>query len=138
MTGSGSADVYEAINDTLRAQALAEAGVDIDTAFAESLGTGTSTTISDPSAFTQAAQSTAAAIARNFQALDLQQFGLERDDIVAAMFGEPSPTGKDAGQINEILGRIEREANASAGGFAGSSSFLDQRGRLRIQGFSNT
>jgi hypothetical protein len=138
MTGSGSADVYEAINDTLRQQALLEAGVDIDTAFAESLGTGVSSAIDSPERYTQQAVQAATSIARNFRALDLQQYGLDRDDIVAAVFGEESPTGKTVGEINDILGKIQREAQASAAGYDSVQSFLDARGRLRIQGFSAT
>ncbi len=138
MSGAAPAEVYEAINDTLRQQALLEAGVDIDTAFAEALGTGVSEGIYSPERYTQQAVQAATTIARNFRALELGRFGLEREDIVAAMFGEESPTGKTVGEINDILGKVQREAQASAGGFESVQSFLDARGRLRIQGFGGT
>lgn len=138
MTGNAPVDVYEAINDALRRQALEEAGVDIDVEFAAQLGDGTSTDVLDITTFTAAAQATAASLARNANALDLERFGLQREDIIAAMFNEESPTGKTAGEITDILGKLQREAQYSAGGYAGGVSFLDAQGRLRIQGYANT
>lgn len=134
MEGNAPFDVFEVLNDAFRAEALARQGIDIDTAFASSLGSGTSTDVVSPEAFAPIAQQIASTVARNFPALQNQLFGLERDDIVAAMFNETSPTGRSSSEISEILLRLQREAQASAGGLGSGTGFIDQNDRLRIQG----
>jgi hypothetical protein len=56
--------------------------------------------------------------------------------VVAAAFGQESPTGRSAGEVLSLLARFERDRRVAGGGIPGSTGFIDQQGRLRIQGLS--
>lgn len=129
--------LYEGINDALRFQALMQEGLDISTEFASDLGEGTSTTISQAGAYTDRARAAAIEVARNADDLELGRYDLQRDDIVAAMFGEESPSGKATSEVSELLEKMGRERSKKATGFASVPSYVDALGRLRVQGFSN-
>ncbi len=60
MTDNAPPEVFEVINDAFRAAALLEEGIDIDTAFADALGGGSSQAILEPAGFSRSAQQIAA------------------------------------------------------------------------------
>ena len=128
-------EIFEAVNDALRFQALLTEGIEVDFDFATELGEGTSTAIADPTAFSQQAQLAAGYIARNQRELDLDKMGLTRDDIVAAMFNDADAAGRPISEITGILEQFARERSKAAQGYTRVQSFIDQRGRPIIQGF---
>ncbi len=130
-------ELFEGINDALRFQALLEEGITIDAEFAADLGEGVSDTIQSPGQFSERARLAAIEIARNTTELGRQTLGIDRDDIIAAAFGEESPTGKSVSEINELLERLGRDRARRATGLPGAASFVDALGRLRVQGISN-
>jgi len=130
-------EVFEAVNDALRFQALVDEGVDISTEFATELGTGSSEAIGSIAAYSERARIAAIEVARNSNELDINKYGLERDDIIAATFGEESPTGKATSEVNELLEKMGRERAKAATGFSSASSYIDALGRIRVQGMSN-
>ena len=130
-------DLFEGINDALRFQALIEEGLQIDLEFATELGEGVSDTIASPTQFSERARLAAIEIARNTTELDRQTLGISRDDIIAAAFGEESPSGKSVSEISELLERLGRDRAKRATGLPGAASFVDALGRLRVQGSSN-
>ena len=130
-------DLFEGINDALRFQALLEEGIRIDEQFATDLGEGVSEDIGSPAQFTERARIAAIEIARNTTELDRQTLGISRDDIIAAAFGEESPSGKSVSEISELLERLGRDRAKRATGLPGAASFVDALGRLRVQGSSN-
>jgi hypothetical protein len=113
-------------------------GLDVDLEFATALGTGTSSVIQDPAAFSGIAQTAASLIARNASQIDLDTaFGLSRESIIAAMFNDPDalPEGETVAGVNEILERLGRQRTRGAQGFSRAPTFTDALGRLRVQGF---
>ena len=129
--------VFEAVNDALRFQALLDEGINISPEFATELGTGTSEQIGSVAQFSERARIAAIEAARNANELDLGKYDLTRDDIIAATFGEESPSGKATSEVNELLEKMGRERAKAATGFASSSSYIDALGRIRVQGVSN-
>ena len=137
--GRAPTDVFEAINDTLRSIQLAEEGIALDAEIAALLGEGDSTgVVDDTGTFSTLAREAAAKVFRNVGALRTSQFGLSRNDILAAVFDDPDLTDKSVSDVERILSQLERERQAASSGFSGASSFIDPRGRLRIQGFGAT
>ena len=130
-------ELFEGINDALRFQALLEEGITIDAEFATDLGEGVSETIQSPGQFSERARLAAIEIARNTTELDRQTLGIEREDIIAAAFGEESPTGKSVSEINELLERLGRDRARRATGLPNAPNFVDNLGRLRVLGVSN-
>ncbi len=130
-------DLFEGINDALRFQALLEEGIRIDLEFAAELGEGVSEEILSPTQFSDRARLAAIEIARNTTELERQTLGINREDIVAAFFGEESPSGKSTSEVSELLERLGRDRARRATGLPGAPSFVDALGRLRVQGSSN-
>ena len=130
-------DLFEGINDALRFQALIEEGLQIDLEFATELGEGTSDEIRSPAQFSERARLAAIEIARNTTEIERETLGISREAIIAAAFGEESPTGESVSEINELLERLGRDRAKRATGLPGAASFVDALGRLRVQGSSN-
>ena len=130
-------DLFEGINDALRFQALIEEGIQIDEQFATDLGEGVSDAVLSPDQFSERARFAAIEIARNTTELDRQTLGITREDIIAATFGEESPSGKSVSEISELLERLGRDRAKRATGLPSAASFVDAFGRLRVQGSSN-
>ena len=129
MRGNAAPEVFEAINDALRRKALSEEGIDVDVDFAVSLGAGSSTAVADLASFGGSARQAALDILNNGRELEAGKFGITREEIVAASFGEPLSSETDA-----KLAQFGRERRAAAGGFAFGGGFIDAEGRLRMQG----
>ena len=130
-------ELFEGINDALRFQALLEQGLDISQQFATDLGTGDSLDIQSPEAFSAQAQMAAIEVARNMNDIERGKLGIERDDIIAALFNEEAPSGKSTSEVSLLLEKLGRERAAAATGLPSTASFIDALGRLRVQGSSN-
>ncbi|REK25921.1 MAG: hypothetical protein DWQ40_00420 [Actinobacteria bacterium] len=138
LTGTAPSDIYQAINAALQLQSLTDAGVDIDAEFVAALGGVPDEGVVSGDAFSDAAKETALLIARNFGALQTEQFGLTQEDLVSVIFGQNNPeTGKTAAEIEQSLQSIQRTFAAQASGFSGATSFLNEAGELQIAGFQN-
>ena len=129
--------LFEGINDALRFQALIEQDIVISEEFATSLGEGVSEDIASADQFSERARIAAIEIMRNTNDIERNALGIERDDIIAAAFGEESPSGKSVSEINELLERLGRDRARRATGLGNVGSFVDVLGRLRVQGSSN-
>jgi hypothetical protein len=130
-------ELFEGVNDALRFQALLTEGLDIGLDFATDLGTGTSEGIGSEEQFSKMAQLAASFIASNARELSFDKMGLERDDIIAAMFGEVREGGRPVSEVNAILEQFAKERSKAAQGFTRVQSFIDRLGRPVTQGFSD-
>ena len=130
-------ELFEGVNDALRFQALLTEGLDIDLAFAEDLGTGVSDEIGSEEQFSRQAQLAASFVASNARELSFEKMGLERDDIIAAMFGEVREGGRPVSEVNAILEQFAKERTKAAQGFTRVQGFIDRLGRPITQGFSD-
>jgi hypothetical protein len=132
MRGNAAPQVYEAINDTLRAQALREQGLTIDAELAAELGEGTALSVASASErgqFTTAAQNAAFAIMQNRLEIDAGKFGISRDDIIRAAFGEGYSQ-----EIEVKLQKFARERSAAAEGYGAGTGYQTAAGRLVLPG----
>jgi hypothetical protein len=129
-------ELFEGVNDALRFQALLTEGLDIGLELATELGTGTSEEIGSEEQFSKQAQLAASFIASNARELSFDKMGLERDEIIAAMFGETIEGGRPVSEINAILEQFGKERSKAAQGFTRTQSFIDRLGRPVTQGFS--
>jgi len=132
MAGLAPAELIESVNDALRQQALEEQGLEISTAFAESLGEGMSLDVLSPQALQQMAESAARNVLRFGLELEAGKFGIERDEIIRAAFGEGA-----SAETFELLEKFARERAMAAEGFDAFSAYLGEEGRLQIQGLEN-
>jgi hypothetical protein len=132
MRGNAAPQVFEAINDTLRAQALREQGLEISPELAASLGEGVAFSVASASQlgqFSTAAQNAAYAIISNKLELEAGKFGISRDEIIQAAFGE--------GYSQEVeikLQKFARERQNAAEGYGAATGYQSNKGRLVIAG----
>lgn len=134
LAGTGSAEVMEALNTAQADRALREAGLDdVDVDLLTEV-VDTSDRLVTADSYRQLAQQLSFNMIRNFAEVDTERLGITRDDVVAAAFGEESPTGKSAGEVMNLLARFERDRQAASRGFGGGQAFLDDEGRLVIRG----
>lgn len=134
--GFGDREVIEALNTAAAGVALEDAGlgdVDLDL-LAEVVDTSSRLLTSDD--FSALAQELAFNTIRFGAELDFGSFGITRDDLVAAAFGETNPEGKTPGEVLNLLGRFERDRRGAAGGFDAATGFQNEEGRLVIQGLA--
>ena len=131
MTGAAPAEVLESVNDALRKSVLAEQGVRIGAAFAESLGDG-SGTVQSADYMKQIAGQAAQNILRFKLELDAGKFGLSQEDILAAAFDQ-----ERSGEVNERLAKFARERASLGQGLSGPQGFVDAEGRLKLQGLAD-
>ena len=128
MRGNAEPEVYELVNDTNRKLALAAAGVDITTGAAAELGAGSSSQIAGEGAFDEGARLAALNIIANRYDLNAARYGLTREQIVKAAFGEAP------GDVYDRLNQLGRERSAAGEGLGGFSAYQDEQGRLRVAG----
>lgn len=134
LQGHGPTEVIEALNTAAAGVALAEAGLDdIDLDLLASV-VDTSDRLLTPDSFAQLAQELAFNVARFGPELAQESFGISEDDIVAAMFGRESPSGRTAGETLNLLAKFERNRREGAEGFDASQAFVSDQGRLVVQG----
>lgn len=134
LNGHGPPEVVEALNTIAAGQALAEAGLDdVDLDLLMDI-VDTSDRLLTVDSFQQLTQQLSFNLARFGTEVDTQKLGISRDDIIAGIFGEESPSGKTPGQTLNLLAKFERERTAAARGFDASTAAIDTRGRLRVAG----
>lgn len=138
LRGHGTQDVIEALNTTTAARALSEAGLDLSDDDVELIMGLVDTTdrLQTVDSWRELAQGLAFNAIRFNAELDAGKLGIDEDDLIAAAFGREAPSGKSSGEVMGLLARFERDRRAASEGFEGSSGFIDDRGRLRIQGLS--
>jgi hypothetical protein len=132
MRGNAAPQVFEAINDTLRAQALREQGLEISAELAASLGEGVAFSVASASQlgqFSTAAQNAAFAIISNRLELDAAKFGISRDEIIQAAFGEGYSQ-----EVEVKLQKFARERQTAAEGYGASTGYQTGSGRLVVAG----
>lgn len=130
-------ELFEAVNDALRFQALLTEGIDIDLEFASDLGTGTSETIGSEEMFSRQAQLAAGLIGMNARELDFEKMGLTRDEIVAAQFGETlEGGGRSVAEVNATLEKFARERSKAGQGHTTVQGYIDRLGRPITTGFN--
>lgn len=137
MAGQQDTDLIETANEALVAFALEEAGVGDQVSVEDIIDIiDDATAIRGPEAVQQIAQQLALSFQQNATELNREAFGLQREDVVAALFGEESPTGRSFGEIISTLSKFERERRAAAQGFGGAQGFVNQSGAFVIPGLS--
>ena len=127
-------DIKLALNRASAGTALAQAGVSgVDPELLASVVDDFSNlhTVDDYAALSQ---QLALTLIQNERDLDLKKFGLKRDDLIAAAFGDESPSGKDSAEVLNMLARLQRDRQAAAGGIGGTSGFINDQGRLIVRG----
>jgi len=134
MRGHGPAEIVEALNTAAAGVALREAGLDdVDIDLLMDV-VDTSDRLLTVDSFGQLAQQLAFNLIQNGAELTSGKLGLSRDDVVAAAFGEESPSGRSVGETLNLLARFERDRRAAGSGFEDATAFTDEKGRLRVQG----
>lgn len=137
LTGGAPDEVVEAFNTASAAQALADADLaDVDVDLLIEVVDDV-TALRSKEDYQRLAQDLALDLIRNARELDIEQYGMTREDVIAAAFGESNPGGKSIGETINYLARLERERQVAAQGLAGVNAFIDDRDRLRTQGFRN-
>lgn len=136
MQGTGPPEIVEAINTVFAATALEDAGLgDVDLDLLASV-VDTSDRILTADSFAQLAQELSFNLIRFGAEVDRAALGVTEEDIVAAAFGRESPSGRSAGETINLLARFERDRREAASGFDQASGFLDDSGRLVVQGLA--
>ena len=132
MTGTAPAQMMEAVNDALRQSALAEQGITIGAAFAESLGDGSGGSLQSPEYLKAIANQAARNILRFGLEIDAGKFGISKKDILSAAFDD-----ERSGEVDEKLEKFARERASFGKGLAGPQGFVDAAGRLKLQGLQD-
>lgn len=138
LNGVGPQDVIEALNTATAARALDESGIDLadeDVNLIMDL-VDTSDRLLTVDSWRSLSQELALNLVRFNTEIDQSKLGVDRDDLVAAAFGQESPTGKSSGEVMSLLARFERDRRAASQGFEGTTAFMNQEGRLQIQGIA--
>lgn len=138
LNGHGPQEAIEALNTAQAARALVESGIDLadeDIDLIMDL-VDTSDRLLTAESWKGLAQELSFNLVRNARELDLGKLGMSREDLIAVMFGEESPSGKSVGQNLALLARFERDRKAAAQSSDAFGGFVDDRGRLRVPGLS--
>jgi len=137
LAGYGPPDVVEALNTAAAGTALVNAGlddVDIDLLMEIVDTSGQLLTVES---FASLAQELAFNTIRFAHEIDEEKLGFNRDDLIAAAFGQVNPNGKTPGEVINALGRFQRDRQAAGTGFEQTTGFQDDKGRLRIAGLGS-
>lgn len=136
LNGVGPQETIEALNTANAGRALAESGIDIDNDDLRLLLelVDTSDRLLTADSWREMSQELAFNMIRFNTEIDAEKLGIAEDDLIAAAFGREAPSGKSSGEVMGLLARFERDRRAASEGFEGSTGFLDDQGRLRIQG----
>ena len=135
MRGNAPTQVYEAINDAFRAQALREQGVQIDPQMAAELGEGTALAVASAEMrgqYTTGARQAALDLIQNWREVDLAKLGIGRDEIIQAAFGEGFSSN-----VEYTLQKFLRERQMAGQGWGGVSAYQGERGNLVVQGYKS-
>lgn len=138
INGFGPPRVVKALNAAAAGVALREAGLKVTDETIDTIldVVDTADRLLTVDSFQQVAQELTFNVMRFGNELDFKKLGVDREDLVAAAFGESSPTGKNVGEVLNLLARFERDRRAAGEGFDDASAFQDKRGRLIIQGLA--
>jgi hypothetical protein len=133
ISGRAPAETIGTINDAIRMTALEQQGIDIAPSLAAALGEDGELDLIPADELAVYATEAAQNLLRNRMDLAGERYGLSRDDVVKAAFGEERST-----QVDELLLRLARERQmqsrlAAPVGNA-STGYIDQLNRLRLQG----
>lgn len=136
LAGIGPQEVIETLNTATAARALEEAGIDLDD---DDLNlilelVDQSDRLLTVDSWRSLSQELSFNVMRFAPELSAAKLGVERDDLIAAAFGQESPSGRSAGEIMGALARFERDRRAASAGFDQTTGFTDQEGRLRVAG----
>jgi hypothetical protein len=132
--GNSPSMVFDLINDAMTLSALEDQGfVGLDLDFVRQLRNETGGVLSQAS-IDNFAQTAAINVLRFGPDIDLGRYGLEQEDVISAAAARPAPSGRTSAEINEIMARIMRERQAAAGGYDTYTGFVNQTGRLQLQG----
>lgn len=136
MKGHGPQETVEALNTAAAARALTEAGIELDDSdLLEVLRlVDTSDRLLTADNWRELSQQLAFNEIRFGNEIERGKLGIEEDDLIASAFGRESKSGKSSGQVMGLLARFERDRRAASEGYEGSTGYLDDQGRLRIQG----
>lgn len=138
LNGYGPQETIEALNTATAATALANAGIDLadeDIANVMEL-VDTSDRLLTEDSWRSLAQELSSNLIRFNTELDQEWMNLNRDDLVAAAFGQESPSGKSVGEVLGLLARAERDRRAAAQGVEGPTGFVNAEGRLQFAGLA--
>jgi len=130
--GRAPTRVYEAINDTLRLQAMKQAGLEVDPALAAEFGEGVAEQVASAAQrqqYSAAAQTAALDLIQNWREVDLGKLGIGRDEIVQAAFGEGF-----AAQTEAKLQKFLRERQTAGQGWGGYSAYQGGEGQIVLSG----
>jgi len=137
LAGYGVPDVVEALNTAAAGTALVNAGLDdVDLDLLMEI-VNTSGQLLTVESFASLAQELAFNTIRFAHEIDEEKLGFNRDDLIAAAFGQVNPNGKSPGEVINALGRFQRDRQAAGTGFAQTTGFQDDKGRLRIAGLGS-
>jgi hypothetical protein len=139
LRGVGPQDTIEALNTATAARAMVAAGIDLpddDINLIMDL-VNTSDRLLTEDSWRQLSQELSFNLIRFNRELDQDKLNIERDEIISAAFGQASPTGRSSGEVMSLLARFERDRRAASEGIPGSTGFIDDEGRLRLQGVAN-
>ena len=132
MRGNAPTQVYEAINDTLRLQAMRKAGLTVDAELAASFGEGVAEAVASAAErgqYSTAAQQAALDLIQNWREVDLGKLGIQKEEIIQAAFGEGF-----AAQTEAKLLKFQRERQAAGAGYEGYSAYQGAKGQLVLSG----
>lgn len=136
LNGVGPQDVIEALNTATAARALDESGIDLadeDLNLIMDL-VDTSDRLLTVESWRALGQELALNVMRFGTELDQGKLGIEREDLIAAAFGQEAPSGKSSGEVMGLLARFERDRRAASQGVGGVTAFMNEEGRLQVQG----
>jgi LysM repeat protein len=137
LAGFGAPDVVEALNTAAAGTALVNAGLDdVDLDLLMEI-VDTSGQLLTVESFASLAQELAFNTIRFAHEIDENKLGFNRDDLIAAAFGQVNPNGKTPGEVINALGRFQRDRQAAGTGFEQTTGFQDEKGRLRIAGLGS-
>jgi len=134
MRGKAPTQVYEALNDALRLQAMQRAGLQVDAALAASFGEGVAEQVASAAQrqqFSVMARNAANELISSWQEVEVGKYGITRDEVIRAAFGEAFDP-----QIEAKLLKVARERQAAAEGTGAYSAYQDNEGRLVLAGLS--
>jgi len=130
--GNATGIVYEALNDALRLQAMRKAGLEIDAELAASFGEGIAESVASAAQrqqFSVSARQAANDLMSNWREVDVGKYGITKDEVIRAAFGEAFDP-----QTEAKLLKFARERQGAAEGYGGMGAYQSDRGRLVIPG----
>ena len=130
--GNAPGQVYEALNDTMRLQAMREAGLEVSPEFAATFGEGIAEQVASAEQrgqYSLAARQAALDLIQNWREVDLGKLGVNREEIIQAAFGEGFVAETEARLL-----KFQRERQAAAEGWGAYPAYQTGEGQLALTG----